>query len=363
MPKISDAPVAYYLVKNLTTGAITQLRPSALTTLSISGLAALTSYTFSITAVSIDGRSQSSLITPAITTTAIPVVAPALAAPAFTLSSSSSSESRVVNTVATGFTIASTGGAIASYAISETPAGMSFSTSTGALSGTPTTVAGATTYTITATNGSGSATQTFSFTVTAFVYSIGSTGPGGGKIFYYLAAGFNCGSGFTTTGSPTGGLCHYLEAAPTTGTSSWTDIAYAWSGNTANAIGTTGTAIGTGYKNTLAMIAQSNTANRAGTKSRTYVGPNGLIDWYLPSKDELNQMCKWQRGVLWVSDATVCSDGALNTGSGAAGFMAERYWSSSENDAGLAWRQYLSDGIQDAGAKDGTRYIRPVRAF
>ena len=98
--------------------------------------------------------------TPTPTQTATPI-----AAPAFTLSSSS--ESRTVNTAATGFTITSTGGAIASFAISATPAGMSFSTSTGALSGTPTSVAGATAYTITATNTSASATQTFTLTVTA----------------------------------------------------------------------------------------------------------------------------------------------------------------------------------------------------
>ena len=89
----------------------------------------------------------------------------ALAAPAFTLSASS--ESRTVNTTATGFTINSTGGAIASFSINATPPGMSFNTSTGALTGTPNTVASATNYTITATNASGSATQTFSLTVTA----------------------------------------------------------------------------------------------------------------------------------------------------------------------------------------------------
>ena len=87
----------------------------------------------------------------------------ALAAPAFTLSSSS--ETRTVNTSATGFTISSTGGAIASFAISATPAGMSFSTSTGALTGTPNTVASATAYTITATNATGSTTRIFTLTV------------------------------------------------------------------------------------------------------------------------------------------------------------------------------------------------------
>ena len=88
----------------------------------------------------------------------------ALAAPAFTLSSTT--ETRTANTAATGFTINSTGGAIASFAISATPPGMSFNTTTGALTGTPNTVAGATNYTITATNASGNATRTFTLTVT-----------------------------------------------------------------------------------------------------------------------------------------------------------------------------------------------------
>jgi len=86
-----------------------------------------------------------------------------LVVPAFTLSSST--ETRTVNTAATGFTINSTGGAIASFAISATPPGMSFNTTTGALSGTPNTVADATAYTITGTNTSGNATATFTLTV------------------------------------------------------------------------------------------------------------------------------------------------------------------------------------------------------
>ena len=97
----------------------------------------------------------------------IPIAAPTtapVALPAFTLSSSS--ETRTVNTAATGFTINSTGGAIASFAINATPPGMSFNLSTGALSGTPNTVASVTAYTITATNASGSATRTFTLTVT-----------------------------------------------------------------------------------------------------------------------------------------------------------------------------------------------------
>ena len=89
-----------------------------------------------------------------------------IAAPAFTLSSSS--ESKTVNTAISGYTISSTGGTIASYAISPAaPAGLTFNTTTGLLTGTPTEVAAATAYTITATNATSSTTQTFTLTVTA----------------------------------------------------------------------------------------------------------------------------------------------------------------------------------------------------
>jgi hypothetical protein len=85
-------------------------------------------------------------------------------APAFTLSSSS--ESKTVNMAITGYTITSTGGAIASYSISPAaPAGLTFNTITGLISGTPTSVAAATAYTMTATNATSSTTQTFTLTV------------------------------------------------------------------------------------------------------------------------------------------------------------------------------------------------------
>jgi hypothetical protein len=89
-----------------------------------------------------------------------------LTAPAFTLSSSV--QSVTANAAITTVTSISTGGAIASYAISPpAPAGLTFSTINGQLSGTPTSVQSATTYTITATNAVDTATQTFALTVSA----------------------------------------------------------------------------------------------------------------------------------------------------------------------------------------------------
>ena len=195
--------------------------------------------------------------------------------------------------------------------------------------------------------------------------AVGATGPGGGIIFYVNTAGFVCGPTLAAR-------CNYLEAAPTSGLSAWTDAPYAWSGNTSASIGATaqGTAIGTGYANTLAIVAQTsggNTASKAGTDSLAYLGPNGLSDWYLPSLDELNQMCKWANAVAWTSDATRCTNGTLNAGTGhglnAAGFSNTFYWSSSEANASNASLQDFYAGVQINDGKGTTNYPRPIRAF
>ncbi len=85
--------------------------------------------------------------------------------PSFTLSQST--ESVAAGTQMSGYSILSTGGNITSFSIS--PAienGLSFSTATGRITGTPTNTAPAKSYTITATNISGSASRTFTVTVT-----------------------------------------------------------------------------------------------------------------------------------------------------------------------------------------------------
>ena len=208
-------------------------------------------------------------------------------------------------------------------------------------------------------------------------YQVGDIGPGGGRVFYASTTGFNCGPSYTATGSPYNFKCYYLEAAPTTGSNAWTDAAYQWSGNTTTVVNNasapetaTATAIGWGYRNTLAMVLQNSTASKAGTISRAYRGPNNLSDWYLPSYDELNQMCKWVKGQAWTSDATVCnSSGTINTGSGAAGFGSYDYWSSSDRGDGYvdyARYQWFPSGFQGWTAKSmagQNLYVRPIRAF
>ncbi len=204
---------------------------------------------------------------------------------------------------------------------------------------------------------------------------IGEVGPGGGRIYYYAAAGFNCGTNYTSTGSPAGGLCHYLEAAPTWGGGAkdaqaiWAISAYqstdvASITNEAS-VNNSSSGIGLGYKNTLAIVLQGNNNTTAAGAVRAYTG-GSKSDWYLPTSAELNQMCKWARGLPWVSDATVCtSAGTLNTGPGAAGFdeSSYDYWSSSEIDASTARVQYFGDGGQGNPSKSLTKNVRPIRAF
>jgi hypothetical protein len=199
-----------------------------------------------------------------------------------------------------------------------------------------------------------------------FTCQVGDIGPGGGRIFYVAPSFFTQTS---ATGSMCTTNCKYLEAAPTSGANAWTDGNYTWSGNTNTAIGSTarGTAIGTGFANTLAIVGQSSTANRAATISRAYLGPNSVSDWFLPSRDEFNQMCKWQKGVTGESLNnlnTVCTGSAMNTGTGAAGFTnAWAYWTSTERDASNAQYQYMSNGGQGWDAKSWNFHVRPIRAF
>ena len=220
----------------------------------------------------------------------------------------------------------------AATASSGPPAGSSYASGTTAVTTTTTTIAPTTTTTTTTTIAPTTTTTTVPACGGGVVCVVGNTGPGGGKVFYVQASGgtFPCGATLTAT-------CKYLEAAPTSGTLAWTETQYVWSGNTNTPIGVTaqGVAIGTGLKNTEAMVAQNNTAGRAGTITRAYRG--------------------WQRGQSWVSDATVCSSGgSMNAGPGASGFSANYYFSSTEWDntyVNAAWYVGFGDGAQGAPAK------------
>ncbi|MBT94138.1 MAG: hypothetical protein CMA60_04855, partial [Euryarchaeota archaeon] len=113
------------------------------------------------------------------------------------------------NTAMTTAMPSSTGGAVVSWSLTGTlPAGLSFSTSTGAISGTPTAVTSATTYTVTATNSGGSATATVTILVNDAAPSI-----------TYSPSSFTLTNGTamtTATATNTGGSVTSWSISPTT---------------------------------------------------------------------------------------------------------------------------------------------------
>jgi hypothetical protein len=245
-----DAPIAFYTITatKVDTSTSTAVETQRIYywrdfSLAMSGLQALTRYTFTVSATTADGTSQLSLASLPVTTPAYVPPAPTettapLAAPAFNLSAVA--ETVTANTSITGYTISSTGGTIASYAISPTaPAGTTFSTSTGLLTGTPTSRQSATTYTITATNATGSATRTFTLTVTSSFTFVSRASAAdnnwfgvtyGNGLFVAVA-----GSGTNKVMTSPDGVTWTARSAPS---SNWTSVTY---GNGLFvAVGTTG---------------------------------------------------------------------------------------------------------------------------
>lgn len=380
-----DAPIAYYTITSyrVDTGTASNILTQRIYSwtdlgLAISGLQAQTTYTFTVSATTVDGTSQLSLASLPVTTRAY--VAPSsntsntLAAPAFTLSKIAETTTAFIASVGFGYTISSTGGAIASYALTGTlPAGLSFSTSTGLITGTPEETRTATTYTITATNAAGSTSATYRLRVTG---DLGDTGPGGGTIFYVAASTFTQES---ATGSMCTTTCRYLEVAPSTWNSvsdptrTWSnssDFSYDVVGVTKQNSGwNTSAGVGRGYKDSLAIVTYGrgiDSTTAAAALARAYSG-GSKGDWYLPSPVELNLLCQWARGVP-SSITTGCTGGALNSatyGASAAELQGSAYWSSTQDNGFPPYAVFLNfgNGSQGTALKNSTLRVRPIRAF
>lgn len=107
--------------------------------------------------------------------------------------------------------------------------------------------------------------------------------------------------------------------------------------------GADGTALGTGNQNTIDIMADCATAGIAARICGDLV-LNGYIDWYLPSKDELNK--------LYINREAI------------GGFSDGFYWSSSEASLYIAWTQNFFNGDQGAvWNKSNTLNVCAVRAF
>jgi len=204
---------------------------------------------------------------------------------------------------------------------------------------TPLALTGSTT--ITATQAATTKFASVATTATLVIkndYQVGDGGPGGGIVFYVVTTPFPCGENLTQS-------CTYLEAATTTST--WTPFTTAqWgclSSYVPTGIQTTRVEIGRGRANTkLITGASCNVSTSAASIAKAYNG-GGKTDWFLPSKNELNE--------LYTRRAAV------------GGFAGGYDWSSSESLAGSAWYQLFDNGFQGSVSKNFSFYVRPVRAF
>jgi hypothetical protein len=116
----------------------------------------------------------------------------------------------------------------------------------------------------------------------------------------------------------------------------------------------TDTAIGTGEENTIAIIdAQGGIATSyAAGVARAYRG-GGFEDWFLPSKNELNQMYLKKEAI---NNTTAVVNGGLD-------IADNMYWSSTEKDDGKLWVQNFAYGNQHGYYYGLTYSLRAVRAF
>jgi len=160
-------------------------------------------------------------------------------------------------------------------------------------------------------------------------YAPGGIGTGGGKVFFYSKEGF--------TMTDNNQVCHYLEAAP----SGSGELAWASSGYTSTTISGTGTAIGTGRKNTALILATD--ANAPAAKACKELTAGDKTDWFLPSKDEVDILFENRGYVNNLGNASYyCSSGAFT----------KTFQKTNENDDG--WR---------SDSKDKAHYVRAIRAF
>jgi len=168
------------------------------------------------------------------------------------------------------------------------------------------------------------------------IYKIGDTGPAGGIIFY--DKGIYSDS------------WRYLEAAPVE-----TEFSAKWSTNEIVITGT-GTAVGSGKRNTQLIVERLSRLRETETAAQLCVNLNfgGFTDWFLPSLDELALMFQ-----------NLARKGVGGFGLGNDYYGADRYWSSSQyRHPNPEWVQFMYISGHPAAAAHWVPYhVRAVRAF
>jgi hypothetical protein len=196
---------------------------------------------------------------------------------------------------------------------------------------------------------------------------IGSTGPGGGIVFY--DAGSQQSWGRYLEFAPDGWSGPTNSADPRLDWCNIHDVDFSKSISDVTLKASIGVEIGKGKANTDMMVARCSSG--AGYAARAYKGGN-KNDWYLPSRDELNELCKFAKYQATGKVDVPCQRGT----SLRAGFVVQIryydpgknwYWSSSENGALFASIKDFSiaDNGGDYGGRKGeyAKSVRPIRSF
>ena len=177
------------------------------------------------------------------------------------------------------------------------------------------------------------------------ICAVGDIGPGNGTVFYVSP------NPFTETGAPCGSNCRYLEARVAVGPSARWSVNYPTTQIGASA---QGTAIGTGYGNTYAIITQNGifnatTNNYAAGGAASYTG-GGKTDWFMPSKMELDELVRYEAS-LSVPDPIYGNTQFFNSSSE---FSSTNVWGELMHSSGSP--------VSGVGKTDDNHYIS-VRAF
>ena len=124
-----------------------------------------------------------------------------------------------------------------------------------------------------------------------------------------------------------------------------------WSNITSTEIGSSASSDINGAGNTVAIMMQSGHTNSA-ARHCADLAYGGYDDWYLPSKDELNE--------VYTNRAAINTTAFSN---GGEVFSGGFHWSSTEIDHNDAWRQDFSGDFQANGSKSLDYIVRAIRAF
>ena len=220
----------------------------------------------------------------------------------------------------------------------------------------------ASSFTVTFTAPVVASSSVFNLTVESAAHTlwVGDVGPGGGIIFYYQDAEFTCGEERNQT-------CNYLEAAPDA-LSGGADpgLRACYGSGTGSRDGSF--VFGEGAYNTVGL--------RTGCYDRYSIGYDlnetadnvvgrysnlGYSDWFIASKPELNELCKYSRGQETGNIAVPCN----GSGSLKSGFTEGIYLSSTSTE-NMKYRQDIDfrngSGVYLHGY-DPQQIVRPIRAF